>query len=378
LIDAKAMRLEPVYLGRLWGIPVRAHYSWLPVFPFYSWAIGAAYLPREVPGLPSWQYWLLGVLTTGLLFISVLAHEFAHSLMARAEGIKPGGITLYLFGGLTWLEGEPARPSSEFRVAMIGPAASFLLGVFFLAANQALFYGTTHLAAARVLRHLGVVNLLLAGFNILPGLPLDGGRALRAALWHLRKDYDQATRTAMRAGLTISLALLIGGFSLFLYREWVTGLWSITIGMLLALMLNSSEANALMRRRARAELASVRDVMSREVLLVAPDMSIEDFIKEVLSRSPNRCFPVARDGRLYGMLVLEDLKSIPRERWPEFSVRDAMRPVDESMFVTALTPIAEARAKIERGNFGGAVVIDSDGIIVGHVSLKDVGRRAAV
>jgi Zn-dependent protease len=362
--------LKPIYLCSVFGIPVRAHYSWLPVFPFYTWVISSAYLPREVPALAAWQYWALGFTTTALLFVSVLVHELSHSLMARAESIGTDSITLHIFGGLTSLEGQPKLPSSEFKIAVVGPASSFLLGILFFALDQALFYGTTHLGPSQVFRHLGIVNWLLAGFNILPGLPLDGGRVLRAVLWHLRKNYQAATRVAVRAGLTISLALLFAGLYLFLFKEYVTGFWSITIGLILALMLGSSEMHTLTGQHLRR--GTVGEVMTRSVVAVAPDMKIQDFITQVLSRNHHRSFPVARGGRLYGMLLLEELKSVPRHQWSQLTAGEAMRPVDETMFISALAPIAEARVKLARNGMGRAVVIDSEGLIVGFVSLRDL------
>src|SRR5215216_6303406 len=179
---------RPIYLGRVFGIPIRAHYSWLLVFPFYAWAIASALLPREAPGLTPAHYWALGLLTTVLLFASVLAHELAHSLMARAEGLGTGNITLYMFGGLASLNGQPAQPSSEFKMAVVGPAASFLAGTVFFLADELLLYDTPHRGLGQVLRHVGNINLLLAGFNILPGMPLDGGRVLRAMIWRFNKN----------------------------------------------------------------------------------------------------------------------------------------------------------------------------------------------
>src|SRR5215831_3469696 len=227
-----AIKLRQFYLGRVLGVPVRAHYSWLPVFPIYAYAISATLLPRNAPGLPAWQYWALGLLTTALLFVSVLLHELAHSVMARVEGIGAPGITLYFFGGLSSLGSQPASPATEFKVAVVGPAASFIIGTVFFAVDQALFRHTTHLAASQVFRHLGIVNWLLAGFNILPGLPLDGGRVLRAAVWRFNKNYREATRVAVRAGLTISFALIVSGIY-FLPRDLVTSMWCLTIGVLL-------------------------------------------------------------------------------------------------------------------------------------------------
>src|ERR1044071_6267905 len=211
---------KPFYLGRVFGIPIFAHYSWLPVFPFYAWAIASGLLPREAPGLSSIQYWALGLVTTMLLFVSVLVHELAHATMARAEGLGTGNITLYMFGGLASLNGQPAQPSSEFKIAVVGPAASFIVGIIFYLIVDVFLYGTSHRAIGQVLRHLGNINLLLAGFNIFPGLPLDGGRVLRALLWRLNKNFRTATQLAVKSGLMIAITLIIGGVIYFLLLDY--------------------------------------------------------------------------------------------------------------------------------------------------------------
>src|SRR5215470_11339121 len=146
------LKVKPLYLGKVLGIPIRAHYSWLPVFPLYAWAISSSLLPRGAHGLAGWQYWVLGVITTLLMFGSVLAHELAHSVMARAEGLGTGSITLYIFGGLASLEGQPANPAAEFKIAIVGPAASFLFGTVFFLAAQMMPHSAR--AAEQIFRHL--------------------------------------------------------------------------------------------------------------------------------------------------------------------------------------------------------------------------------
>lgn len=369
---------KPFELGRVFGIPIRAHYSWLPVFPFYAWAIASFYLPREVanlrlPELPAYQYWLLGVVTTALLFASVLAHELSHALMARAEGLGTGNITLYIFGGLATLEGQPANPSSEFKIAVVGPAASFILGTIFLAIDQIVLYDTSYRTIGQVFQHLGLVNWFLAGFNILPGLPLDGGRVLRALLWHFNKNFRAATQIALRAGLIIAVTLIIWGVYTFLFKDFITGVWCVTIGVVIALMLATADGRS--RGVWRVQRGTVEDVMNRDVVLISPDMKVADFINKVLKNNRHTSFPVASDKRLHGLLLLEELKSVAREDWPRLTARDCMRPVDESMFISVLTPVAEARARVESNGLGRAVVLDSRGLIVGYVSLRDITKR---
>jgi CBS domain-containing protein len=288
--------------------------------------------------------------------------------MARAEGIGTGSITLYIFGGLATLEKQPARPSSEFKIAIVGPAASFLVGTIFFGLAMAL--QGFHRGSAQVLRHLGVVNWFLAGFNILPGLPLDGGRVLRAVLWQLTKSYRAATRTAIRAGLTIALALLAAGVYLVLSRDfnrYITGVWSVAIGAMLLLILLTTE------RRARPRRNTVEEVMARDVVLVPPEMRIDEFVENILRNNRQTVFPVGQDRRLHGMLLLADLKSAPRSKWPELIARDVMRPVDESMFIPSCASLAEAREKLAQSPAGCLIVVDSNGLIVGNYGVNSGG-----
>lgn len=368
---------KPFYLGRAFGIPIYAHYSWLPVFPFYAWAIASGLLPREAPGLSTVQYWALGLLTTMLLFVSVLLHELAHATMARAEGLGTGNITLYMFGGLASLNGQPAQPSSEFKIAIVGPAASFIIGTIFYLAVDLFVYGTTHRAIGQVLRHLGVVNWFLAGFNILPGLPLDGGRVLRAALWRYNKNFRAATQLAIQSGLMIAITLIVAGiYSFIMLPDYgITGLWMMIIGLMIALMLGTTEGRS--RGVWRVKRGTVEDVMNRDVVQIPPGMRVNDFINKVLNNNHHTSFPVVLERRLHGMLLLDELKQVPREEWSQLEAREVMRPVDASMFINANTPIPEAKSMLTNNRLGRAVVLDSNGFIVGYVSLHDLSAGRA-
>ena len=365
---------KPFYLGRVFGIPIFAHYSWLPVFPFYAWAIASGLLPRQAPGLSVLQYWTLGVLTTMLLFVSVLVHELAHATMARAEGLGTGNITLYMFGGLASLNGQPAQPSSEFKIAVVGPAASFLIGTIFFLAVEVFLRGTPHRAIGQVLRHLGLVNWFLAGFNILPGLPLDGGRVLRALLWSRNKNFRAATQQAIRSGLMIALTLIGAGiYSFIMVPDYgITGLWMMIVGLMIALMLGTTEGRS--RGVWRVKRGTVEDVMNRDVVQIPPEMKITDFIDKVLNNNHHTSFPVVQERRLHGMLLLDELKQVPNEEWSRLEAREVMRPVDGSMFIKASTPIPEAKSILSNNELGRAVVLDSNGLIVGYVSLRDVSK----
>jgi Zn-dependent protease/predicted transcriptional regulator len=365
---------KPFYLGRVFGIPIFAHYSWLPVFPFYAWAIASGLLPREAPGLSVAKYWALGLLTSMLLFVSVLVHELAHATMARAEGLGTGNITLYMFGGLASLNGQPAQPSSEFKIAVVGPAASFLIGLLFFAADWLLLYGKPYRAIGQVLRHLGLVNWFLAGFNILPGLPLDGGRVLRALLWRYNKNFRASTQLAIRSGLMIAITLIVAGiYSFIMLPDYgITGLWMMIIGLMIGLMLGTTEGRS--RGVWRVKRGTVEDVMNRDVVQIPPNMKVTDFINKVLNNNHHTSFPVVLERRLHGILLLEELKQTPREEWSRLEAREVMRPVNASMFIDVNTPIPQAQSMLANNGLGRAIVLDSNGFIVGYVSLRDVSK----
>jgi len=312
------------------------------------------------------------LVTTMLLFVSVLVHELAHATMARAEGLGTGNITLYMFGGLASLNGQPAQPSSEFKIAVVGPAASFVIGTIFFAATQFFVGGTTHLGIGQVLRHLGFVNWLLAAFNILPGLPLDGGRVLRAVLWHYNKNFRSATQLAIRSGLMIAMTLIVAGICSFVVVPdyGITGLWMMIIGLMIGLMLGTTEGRS--RGVWRVKRGTVEDIMNRDVVQIPPNMKVTDFINKVLNNNHHTSFPVVLDRRLHGLLLLEELKQLPQEEWRMREAREVMRPVNDSMFLNLNTPIPKAISMLTNNGLGRAVVLDSNGYIVGYVSLRDI------
>jgi Zn-dependent protease len=370
-----SFKVKPLYLGRVLGIPIRAHYSWLPVFPIYVWALASGLLPRKAPGLEIYQYWLLGFVTTLLLFASVLIHELAHAVMARAEGLGTGDITLYMFGGLASLNGQPAQPSSEFKIAVVGPAASFLTGTVFFLTNELWLRGTTHLAMGQVLRHLGLINWFLAGFNILPGLPLDGGRVLRAVIWRYNKSFRAATQVAVRSGLMIAITLIVSGiYSFVTVPDYgFIGMWSVIIGLMVALMLGTTEGRN--RGPWRVKKGTVEDVMSQDVVQIPPNMKINEFIDKILKNNHHTTFPVVSNRRLHGFLILEELKSVPQNEWESLEARQVMRPVDSSMFLGATATPQQARQHLSLSHLERAAVLDSNGLILGYVGMGDFGPQ---
>jgi Zn-dependent protease len=362
---------RPVAVGRIFGIPLLLDWSWMPVIPLYTWAIAAFFLPERVPGRPAAEYWALGLLTTLLLVFSIIVHELAHALVARSEGLAIEDITLYLFGGMARMSDEPKTPRAEFLIAIVGPGASFMLGVLFFGVVTVVLYGTPHAGLGAVLRHLGLVNLVLALFNLLPGFPLDGGRVLRAVIWKRRGDYRAATHTAMAAGRAIAYSLVgVGLYVAVAGRDYGTGLWSMSIGAIVLMLLGLSDRAA--SREVRRARGTVEAVMRKPPVAVTPETTVHDLINETLPIHRQSSFVVARDGRLHGVVTLADLRDLPRDAWERTEVESCMQPVSDRLFVTARTPLRAAERLLRSNGIGYAAVVDGDGVVVGSLELKDI------
>ncbi|HEY0547463.1 MAG TPA: site-2 protease family protein [Pyrinomonadaceae bacterium] len=354
---------KQISVARVYGIPVRIDYRWFLVFALVVWLIfsnlrhGTARLPATHPVVALF----LGILTTLALFLSVFGHELSHALMARIEGIETEEIVLHPFGGLARLRSLPETPGAEFRIAVAGPAASFMFAMLsFVGMGIAakLVYPT----AASIFFFLFFGNLLLAVFNLFPGYPLDGGRVLRAFLWQRGGNISDATRMAGRFGQVIAFALI--AFGLFIAvarRDMFTGLWTVLIGLFLL-----DAANGVVKNITGVEQATVADAMSVPVT-IEPDVFVSHFIDTVLPMHRQTSFLVAHDKRLHGVLTLEDLKALPRERWPRVRAREVMRPVSPLLFVAPTTPMARANEIMKRNGVGALAVIDGSGALVGFL-----------
>lgn len=355
-----------ILVARVYGIPVRIDYRWFIVFALSVVLIAAnvrkhpLQLSRlTIPPTGDFLAWTLGVVTTLGLFLSVFGHELSHALMGRTEGIEIEEIVLHPFGGLARLKTQPENPKAEFRIAVAGPAASFIFSLIafaamILTASLQFNFGTTFFF------FIGAGNLLLAVFNLFPGYPLDGGRVLRAIIWKRSGNMREATRIAGFCGQLISLVLIAFGVYMAVaptFRAYFMGLWSVLVGIFLL-----SAANGVVR--STREPATVRDAMSPPVSL-APDLPINRFVDEILPLHRFTSFPVADNRRLLGILSLEDLKKIPRERWRSMRAREVMRTVNSSLFVPENATIESANELIEFNGLGGVAVVGKGGELVG-------------
>lgn len=350
---------RPYELMRFSGIPVRAGRAWFLVLILMT-VITAASIQNQVANWPTSIG--LGAATTVVFFASIFLHELAHAVMARLEKLGVVEIVLHPFGGLTRFVHEPKTPKAEFRIAIAGPAASFVLAVLF-----ALLMTLASVSRLDILRDLllmlALANFLLAVFNLLPGYPLDGGRVLRAYLWRNGKDLNEATILTGRCGQVIAGVLVVSGLAFAVGRgQFFTGFWAMLTGFFLF-----DSARGIIAAGYAAGHKLVDDVM-RLPAIVQPDVTLQEFIDTLLPMNRQPAFPVAVDKKLHGILRLKDMMAVPRDDLRRVKVRETMKVVNADMFVEVGTLLSDAR-ELMRGNGADSVgVIDQEGKLVGFLT----------
>jgi Zn-dependent protease len=356
-------------IGRALGIPIRVHASWFLVFVFLTWSLATGYLPEALPGLSESRYWGMGSVAALLLFVSVLLHELGHSYVAQRYRIPIGQITLFIFGGVAQMRKEPPSPKAEFLIALAGPAVSFALGACCFVTVAAveslpLPYGGKGFIVLGGL--LGIVNVQLGLFNLIPGFPLDGGRALRAGLWAWGKNFHRATSQAAFIGLGFGAllvglgALLLGGAVAGLLDASTAGNggWLMFIGGFLFGAAWNTRRQVGLRLALSATI--VREVMIRAVVTVPSHLDIQTVVDEYFVAFGYGGFPVAEEGRIIGLIVVEDVQAVPKGLWSWRTVRDLMRPASPELFIPPDWSILQAMERMVQTGWDRLVVQEQD------------------
>ncbi|OGW48298.1 MAG: hypothetical protein A2V62_01650 [Nitrospirae bacterium RBG_19FT_COMBO_58_9] len=376
------MSLPNWKIGRVLGIPIHVHASWFVVFLFVTWTLATGYLPETLPGLSAPRYWGMGGIASLLLFLSVLLHELGHSYVALRYQIPIRQITLFIFGGMAHMGKEPPTPRAEFLIAMAGPLVSLILGVGCLGGSMAMdslsvrsgFQGLIVLGGL-----LGMVNVQLGLFNLIPGFPLDGGRALRAGLWAWNKDFNRATSQASLTGIGFGVALgltgaglIVGAWSGALGHSIATnGGWLIFIGAFLFSAALASRRQAAMR----TSLASVtvRQVMVQGVVMVPPDMTVQDAVDQYFVAHGFGGFPVGEEGQVLGLVTVRDVQSLSTALWPWRRIREVMRPASSAFCVSPDWSVMQAMDRMIQCGVDRLVVME-DGAIVGLITRSAIAQ----
>lgn len=354
-------------LGRIAGIRIGIHWSWLFVFTLFVWTLSSGVFPETNPDLSDGAHLAMAVVAAVLFFVSVLLHELGHALQARRERIEIEGITLWLFGGVATLKGAFRSAGAEFRVAIAGPVVSLVLGILFVA--LALLASAE--AVEGVAAWLGYVNLALLVFNLAPAVPLDGGRILHAALWHLRGDFGRASRVATAIGQGFGYLLLAGGVAFFIVGNAFSGVWLAFLGWFL-LGAAGAEGRYAAARHALAGL-TVRDLMAPDPVSVSPSLTLGQFMDEVVWRRRYTTYPVTDDGTVVGLVPFRRVAEVPRSEWDRRLVRECMVELSEIPVFAQDEDALEAFARLSRTSLGRGLVLDG-GRLVGLLSVTDLAR----
>src|SRR5918999_483623 len=360
-------------LGRLGGVQVRIHWSWLVVFALIVWSLAATVFPSQNPELSDGVHLAMAVAAALVFFASVLLHELGHAWQARRDGLEIDGITLWLFGGVAQFKGAFPNPGAEFRIAIAGPLVTVILSggfaVFALAGLPSAVDGVS--------AWLGFINLTLLVFNLIPALPLDGGRVLRAGLWRARGDLGWATRVAADVGRGFGYLFIALGVLMFIVEGSFGGAWLAFIGWFL-LQAATAEARYVATDQALAGLR-VSDLMVRNPVTLDPDLTVGRFMDEIASSRRFTTYPVVdRSGRPIGLLAFRSVASVPRSEWDSRRVRESMTPLDEVPLLAEGTRAVDALANLSsRPGADRGLVVDN-GHLEGLLSITDLARALQV
>jgi Zn-dependent protease/CBS domain-containing protein len=356
-------------LFKLMGFEVGVDLSWIVLAILIAWSLSTGLFPFQYKNLSTATYWMMGIVGAIGLFLSIIAHEFSHSLVARKSGMPMKGITLFIFGGVAQMDEEPPSARDEFWIAVVGPLSSIAIG--------AVFYGLYRLVPAMgwpqavggVLAYLAFINGLLAVFNLIPAFPLDGGRILRSILWKAKGNLKWATRIASQIGGGFGIFLIILGVMRFLAGNFIGGMWFFLIGLFIQNAAKMSYQQLVVRKALEGE--NLRRFMNTDPVTVKPGMSVQELVDDYILQHHYKMLPVVNSHQLLGCVTMKQVKQIPREEWPKKTVSDLAEQCSPENTISPDVDAVEALAQMRRNNTSRAMVVENDRL-VGVVALKDL------
>ncbi len=357
-----------IHLFRLFGFSVRIDKSWFILAIFITWSLAEGLFPHYLGGLSVLTYWWMGAIGALGLFASIIFHELAHSVVARICGLEMKGITLFVFGGVAEMTQEPPNPQAELLMAIAGPVSSVLLGTglgFAFIAGR--LTGLPQTVTA-VLLYLMALNFILAGFNLLPAFPLDGGRVLRATLWAIKRDILWATRISAKLGAGFGLLLIILGGFRFIEGDILAGMWSFLIGMFVRTASKMSYQQLLIRRVLAGR--TVREFMEPDPITVSASVSVDRLVNDYFHRYRVKMLAVCDDHQLAGYVTLRQTRRIPKNQWSQKTVEEIVRPCSDKNTVSPYADAIGALALMNRTGNGRLMVAEGEHL-VGIISLKE-------
>ena len=361
-------------IARIAGIAIEINATWLFIFALLLFGIADDHLPRHYPDAARWQFWMAGTIATLLLFGSVIVHELAHSLVARRYGVNVSRITLFIFGGVAQTEGEPKTALSELWIAIAGPLASMAIGAVCLGAWWLIRQSPIEPVWGGVFRINGALNIALAAFNMLPGFPLDGGRVLRASIWHFTGDLLNSTRWATVLGRGLGYLMMFSGALSLAAGHWLNGLYGLGLGLLLNTVARGSYEST--RARVALQALTVGDLMQPARLLIEATWPIEYVVQNYFQPYGGAALPVVHEGRAVGVLTAEAVRKVDRGNWPFVSVGQLMSPLDlEEGVIVRAAPATDALETMAGKGKDYLLVTDESGL-AGILTRHDLAVAA--
>jgi Zn-dependent protease/CBS domain-containing protein len=358
-----------ISLGKVFGIPLRLHYTWFIIFAWVTFLLVFYVLDQTYP---IEQRIIWGILTSLLFFASIITHELSHSILAIRNNIPVKEITLFVFGGVSQITKEATSPRAELSIAIVGPLTSLALAGIFHGLHL-LLVSANQILAASSMWWLAWINVALAVFNLIPGFPLDGGRIFRALVWHRTHDYHRATRIATKVGQGIAYALMaVGIISIFApFLPWFNGLLLIFIGWFLRDAARASYQQVLLRDALIGITA--RQVTDYGCPLIPPHMNLTELAQQYILSTGRSCFLISWGAELEGMVTLQQIKKVPRDRWAITSVQDIMTPASKLKVAYADQDILSVLQEMNGENANHIPVIEA-GKAIGVINREDIAR----
>lgn len=356
-------------LGSILGFEIRIDLSWFIIFFLILWSLTASFFPATFPGLSTTTYIGMGVTATLLFFASLLAHELSHSLVARTKGIPVAGITLFVFGGISHTRMEAETPGDEFQIAGVGPLTSLVLAGLFSLLWVLGRNASWPIAVTGVVGYLGLINFLLAIFNLLPGFPLDGGRLFRSMLWKITGNLRQATRIASFGGKLLGFLLIGLGIVQMFGANILGGLWLILIGWFLNGAADASYQDQLIR--AGLEGVRAREVMTRYPETVPAHLTLQELVDEYFLHRRYHAYPVTENAQPLGMITLGQVKEVPRQQWSSRTVAETMTPVEKGVVVAPEEKMPQVLRRMQDSGTRRVLVVQN-GVLEGMITASDL------
>jgi Zn-dependent protease/predicted transcriptional regulator len=360
-----------ITLIKLFGFEVKIDLSWLILGFLITWTLATGVFPTYDKGLSTATYWVMGVAGALGLLVSIVFHELWHSLVARRFGLPMKGITLFVFGGVAEMSDEPPSPKAEFFMAIAGPLSSIFIGLALVGISFLGRQGAWPRPVVGVISYLGFLNLILAGFNLVPAFPLDGGRVLRSILWGWKNNVRWATRIASQIGSGFGIILILVGVIEFLFGNLIGGIWMFLIGLFLRGASHSAYQQIVIRRALEGE--NVRKFMKENPVTVSSKISLQEFVDDYIFKYHFKMFPVVDEGKLVGCVTLSQVKEVPKGEWGSHLIGELAQGCSGANTISPDADAMKALSLMSRNNASRLMVVQGDKL-VGVIALKDMMR----